>query len=324
MPALFWVVFGSVFAIVLIGTMAAMSYSGKSQKRAMMQRLGNGKTAQKRTEAAAAAVLYDAAGPATKTPPLQRIPGVGLIGRQIAAAGLEWKPEIVVLSIAGLAFLGMVLGSRIPVLIFPELSAAVLAIVLGALPYVYIARKRDKRLAAFEGQFPDTLDFIARAVRAGHALSVSLEMLANDSPEPTRTEFRRVFTEHNLGAPLEAALYGLTRRVPLVDVRFFVSAVLLQRETGGNLSEILSNLGDVIRERFLLKGRVRAASSHGRITAAALTVIPIVLLILLTLARPDYLTEMKADRHGRIMLLGAFAGQIVGYLAMKKIINIKV
>jgi tight adherence protein B len=323
MPALFWIVFGVILGIVLIWTFAAIAYTDRLRAQAMMKRIGSGSTAREDREAPRA-VLYDAGDPAETRSLVQRLPGVALIARQVTAAGLEWRPEIVLLSMASLAFLGVLIGSRVRVLIFPELSAAGLALILGWLPYLFIARKRDKRLAEFESQFPDTLDFIARAVSAGHALSVSLELLSNDAPEPTRTEFRRVFTEHNLGASLDAALKGLVQRVPLVDVRFFVSAVLLQRETGGNLSEILGNLGDVIRDRFMLKGRVRAASAHGRMTALALTLIPIVLLIMLSIIRPDYLAPLREDRDGRIMALGAIVGQIAGYLAMKRIINIKV
>jgi tight adherence protein B len=323
MTSLFWIIFGAVFGVVMAATILGLAYVEKSRKQAVIGRLGKVAARQPRPEQAAA-VFYEEGGPDAKKSVMQRLPGVSFLGRQITAAGLEWKPEMLALSMAALALLGVVLGSRVSVLIFPELSAAGLGIALGSLPYLYVRRTRDKRLRAFESQFPDTLDFIARAVRAGHALSVSLELLANDSPEPTRTEFRRVFTEHNLGARLDVALKGLIHRVPLVDVRFFVSAVLLQRETGGNLSEILMNLGEVIRDRFQLKGRVRAASAHGRMTARALTLIPIVLLILLALMRPDYLIDFRNNHYGRMMLLGALIGQVVGYLFMKKIINIKV
>jgi tight adherence protein B len=210
------------------------------------------------------------------------------------------------------------------VLLLPSVSAIGLAAALGSLPYGYISRLRNKRLETFESQFPDALDFFSRAVRAGHAFSVSLELMASEAPEPIRTEFRRVAAEHQLGAPLDTALDGLMERVPLVDTRFFVSAVLLQRETGGNLSEMLENLAAVIRERFQLKGKVRAASAHGRMTAGALTVIPVVLLALLTFTRPGYLKPMAEDHEGRIALLGALVGQISGYFVMKKIVNIKV
>jgi tight adherence protein B len=323
MPLLFWVIFAAVFVIVLIATWSAASYTGRQQERVILKRVGGGNKASQ-TNKVVPSVLYQRFDPAAKRSPLQRVPGLSLIARQITAAGLEWRPEVVLLSMVGLAFLGTIIGSHLRVLSFPELSAAALAFIFGSAPYIYIARKRNKRLATFEKQFPDTLDFIARAVSAGHALSVSLEMLSNDAPEPTRTEIRRVFAEHNLGASLDSALAGLVQRVPLIDVRFFVSAVLLQRETGGNLSEILMNLGDVIRDRFMLKGRVKAATAHARMTAVALTLIPIVVFVLLSLIMPGYLTPLREDFHGRIMFAGAVAGQVIGYLVMKKMINIKV
>ncbi len=323
MPPLFWLVFGILFAVVLAGTFLSVSYTETSEKRTLIQRIGSAGKPQQKARPSRVILEHDREAAAADSF-LQRLPFVRLLARQIAAAGLDWQPGPVLLSMLGLALVGAFAGMRLRLLIFPALSAAGLGLFLASLPYQIIVRKRAKRFEAFEAQFPDTLDFIARAITAGHALSVSLEMLANDSPEPTRTEFRRVFTEHNLGAPLDMALTGLVERVPLVDARFFVSAVLIQRETGGNLGEILNNLGDVIRERFMLKGKVKAAAAHGKMTAKALTLIPIVVLLGLALVNPEYLTPLREDRHGRYMALGAIIGQVAGYLAMKKIIDIKV
>jgi tight adherence protein B len=179
-------------------------------------------------------------------------------------------------------------------------------------------------MGEFENQFPESLDFLARSLRAGHAFSVSLEMLAQESPEPLATEFGRVFHENNLGAPLEVALYNLTRRVPLLDVRFFVSSVMLQRETGGNLGEILTKLSYVIRERFRLKGQVKAASAHGRMTATVLVLLPVFLMLALMVIAPGYLKTMADDETGQWMILGALLGQLMGFYFIRKIINIKV
>jgi tight adherence protein B len=179
-------------------------------------------------------------------------------------------------------------------------------------------------MAAFEEQFPEALDFLSRSMRAGHAFSVSLEMMADESPEPLGIEFRQVFNEQNLGAPIDVALKNLATRVPLLDVRFFVSAVLLQRETGGNLAEILGQLSKVIRERFQLKGKVKAVSAHGRITALILCVMPLITMMLLSVIAPTYLASMAGDYHGKLLIVGAICGQILGYLWMRKIVNIKV
>ncbi len=135
----------------------------------------------------------------------------------------------------------------------------------------YVRQKRTKRLDKLEEQFPEALDFLARSMRAGHAFSISLEMVGEEMADPLGQEFRALFNEQNLGAPLDIALRNFTERVPLLDCRFFTSSVLLQKQTGGNLSEILSRLAYVIRERFRLKGQVKAASAHGRLTATILT-----------------------------------------------------
>jgi tight adherence protein B len=198
------------------------------------------------------------------------------------------------------------------------------ALVFSFFPYMYVLKKRKKRMHMFEEQFPEALDFLGRALRAGHAFSASLEMLSEESMDPLGLEFRKVFNEQNLGASTESALQNLSQRMPMLDVRFFVSAVLLQKETGGNLSEILSRLAYVIRERFRLKGQVKAASAHGRITGTVLTIMPLVLMALLMVVAPDYLPSMARDEDGRKMIGFAIGGQFLGYLCIRKIVNIKV
>jgi len=200
--------------------------------------------------------------------------------------------------------------------------------VLGAigfsLPYLFVRFKRNRRFAMFEEQFPEALDFLARSMRAGHAFSVSLEMLGNESPDPIGQEFRTLFNEQNLGAPLDVAFANMLRRYPLVDVRFFVSSVMLQKQTGGNLSEILVRLSYVIRERFRLKGQVKAASAHGRLTATILTVMPICLMFAMFFVAPGYLQGMANDPDGKYLILAALVAQLLGYYFIRKIIRIKV
>ena len=161
-------------------------------------------------------------------------------------------------------------------------------------------------------------------MRAGHAFSVSLEMIHREFQEPVSGEFRRTFEEHNLGLPIEVALQKLGKRVPSLDVHFFVSAVLLQKRTGGNLAEILDKLAYIIRERFKLRGRIRAVSAHGKMTATALSCIPIAVAILMFYTNPDYVNFFFKDDVGNIMLGGAVALQLIGYGIMKKIVNIEV
>ncbi len=198
------------------------------------------------------------------------------------------------------------------------------ALAAGALPVVYVIRKRKARMRRFEELFPDSLEFVSRSMRAGHAFSVSLEMIHREFQEPLAGEFRRTFEEHNLGLPLDVALQKLAKRVPSLDVHFFVSAVLLQKRTGGNLAEILDKLAYVIRERFKLRGRIRAISAHGRMTGIALSCIPMGVAVLMFYTNPDYVRFFFLDDTGNIMLGCALFLQIVGYLIMKQITNIEV
>jgi tight adherence protein B len=161
-------------------------------------------------------------------------------------------------------------------------------------------------------------------MRAGHAFSVSLEMIHREFQEPLSGEFRRTFEEHNLGLPLDVALQKLAKRVPSLDVHFFVSAVLLQKRTGGNLAEILDKLAYVIRERFKLRGKIRAISAHGRMTGAALSCIPIGVAVIMFYANPDYVRFFFLDDVGNIMLVCAIVLQLIGYAIMRQITKIEV
>lgn len=238
-------------------------------------------------------------------------------------AGLStWTPTRLV----HLCIVAFLAGTAIGWLMLPIPKIA--AIAVGALaasgPLAYVWWLRRGRLRKFESIFPETLEFIARSMRAGHAFSVSLEMIHREFQEPVSGEFRRTFEEHNLGLPIETALQGLAKRVPSLDVHFFVSAVLLQKRTGGNLAEILDKLAYVIRERFKLRGRIRAVSAHGRMTATSLSAIPIAVAVLMFYTNPDYVKFFFTDEVGNMMMGAAIFLQIVGYLIMKKIVNIEV
>ena len=197
-------------------------------------------------------------------------------------------------------------------------------LVFGAVPIFSVIRKRASRLKKFEDQFPESLEFIARSMRAGHAFSVSLEMIHREFQEPLAGEFRRAFEEHNLGLPLDVALEKLARRVPSLDVHFFVAAVMLQKRTGGNLAEILDKLAYVIRERFKLRGRIRAISAHGRMTGMALTTIPLGVAGMMFMVNPDYVRFFLNDEVGNYMLGGAVVLQLLGYGIIQKIVSIEV
>jgi tight adherence protein B len=237
-------------------------------------------------------------------------------------AGLRWAPARLV----HLCLVAFLIGVAVAWMMLPIPQALDLVVggVAGCGPLLYVAMKRRSRLRRFEELFPETLEFIGRSMRAGHAFSVSLEMIHREFQEPVAGEFRRTFEEHNLGLPIEVALQKLGKRVPSIDVHFFVSAVLLQKRTGGNLAEILDKLAYVIRERFKLRGRIRAVSAHGRMTATSLSCIPIAVAVLMFYTNPDYVKFFFTDEVGNIMLGAGVFLQIVGYLVMKKIVNIEV
>src|SRR5688572_2181003 len=172
-----------------------------------------------------------------------------------------------------------------------------------ALPFVVLNIKRGRRMRAFEEQFPEGLDLIARALKAGHAFATGLKMVADEMPDPVGPEFRKTFDEQNFGLPLKDALDNLTHRMPLLDVRFFSTAVLIQRETGGNLAEILENLGHVVRERFKILRQVRVYTAHGRFTGYVLLALPAVLCIALAFINPEHMNLLFRERIGQYMLM---------------------
>lgn len=238
-------------------------------------------------------------------------------------AGLKWRPAAVVHGCLGL-FLGGFFVARI-VFSIPSLVAQLaIGAVFGLMPVFYIMRVMKKRMHKFEEQFPESLEFVSRSMRAGHAFSVALEMLHREFQEPLSGEFRRTFDEHNLGLPLDQALLKLAGRVPILDVHFFVSAVLLQKRTGGNLAEILDKLAYVIRERFKLRGKIRAISAHGRMTGLALTLIPVAVAVMMFYTNPSYISFFIEDEIGNFMMAAAITLQLIGYLIIRKIVNIEV
>jgi tight adherence protein B len=242
----------------------------------------------------------------------------------IKQAGLSWSPSTLFMATVGAAVPGFLIGLRFPLLINEVLSCLLLAVATASLPYIYVRTKRRKRMAALEEQFPEALDFMARSVRAGHAFMISLSMVGEHVPEPLSTELITVFNEINLGAPLETALENLTTRVPLLDFKFFTSTVMLQRQTGGNLNEILGRLAFVIRERFRLKGEVKAASAHGRLTGLILTILPVLTALALLAVAPGYLQGMAKDPDGKYLILGAAISVLLGNYFIRRIIKIKV
>jgi tight adherence protein B len=224
--------------------------------------------------------------------------------------------------------LGSALAGAIAYLIVALLFGRVeLALVLGllalCLPYLYVHRLRTTRLRKFEEQFPDAIDLIARAMRAGHGLTTALGMVPEELGAPAGREFRLLYDWQNYGMSLPEALHRFADRVPLLDARFFVTSVLTQREVGGNLSEVLDNLSKMIRERFRVKRQIQVISAHGRMTGIVLGGIPPLLAVYFMIFRPDYLGELIGDPLGVRMLIFGIALQILGVLIIRKLVDIE-
>jgi len=208
---------------------------------------------------------------------------------------------------------------------YPNPILSITAGVVGALlPFLFVSYKRAARMRNFERNFPEAVDLLGRAVRAGHAFTTGLEMVATELPEPVAGEFKLVFDEQSFGLPLRDALTNFAERVPIVDVRFFVTALLIHKETGGNLAAILDDLASVIRDRFRLLRDVKTRTAQGRLTAGILMALPPAFVVLMRTVNPDYVTPLFTDVLGRYMLGGAILLQIVGSIVLWKIVNIKV
>jgi tight adherence protein B len=191
-------------------------------------------------------------------------------------------------------------------------------------PYSYASIMRTRRFAKFEEIFPQAIDTLGRAVRAGHAFTTALEMISNEIPEPVAGEFRKLFEEQKFGMPVRDALMNLAERVPLVDVKFFVTAVMLQRETGGNLAEILDNLSYMIRERFKILRQVRVYTAQGRLTMLLLMMLPPVIIVVMLIMNPDFIRPLFTDPIGHALVAAGITLQTVGYFVIRKIIQIQV
>jgi tight adherence protein B len=238
-------------------------------------------------------------------------------------AGLKWRVARLVHACLGCFLLGyMAVHFFLP----PKfrILGLIPAAICGLLPILYVVRLRNSRIHRFEELFPDSLEFVSRSMRAGHAFSVSLEMIHREFQEPLASEFKRAFEEHNLGLPLDVALEKLAKRVPLLDVQFFVSAVILQKRTGGNLAEILDKLAFIIRERFKLRGKIKTISAHGKMTGTALSSIPVVVAVLMFFTNRDYVLFFFNDEIGNYMMAGGIVLQLAGYWVMQQIVKIEV
>ncbi len=251
---------------------------------------------------------------------LARTSAGGGLARLIAQSGVKTTPSAVAIMAL---LLGLAAGLLTGMLTKPVFGV-VAGVVAAFLPLAVLMQRRGARMHRFEEQFPEALDLMARALRAGHAFQTSLGMAADEMKDPVGPEFKKTFEQQNYGLPLRDALTQMSERVPLLDVRFFVTAVLIQRETGGNLSEILENLAHVVRERFKIRRQVRVYTAHGRFTAGVLLSLPAALAIALMFINPEHMQVLFKERMGQTLLVTAIVMQAIGFVWIRNVIKIEV
>jgi tight adherence protein B len=308
-----------VFAVVFVPYWALIARTEEREERALRKRLR-----VRRTSALGPAIVKAQA----QLGSLGHLDAVLMGGRRMVAplerliqqSGSKLTLGRVLLACGSMAVVTFVMVSTFSASV---VLAIVLAILIGSLPVWYVQWAARKRLAVFEEQFPEAIDLIARGLRAGHALTTTLQMVGDEIPDPVGTEFRLLFEQQNYGMSLPDALKAFAQRVPIIDARFFVTALLTQREMGGNLSEVLDNLAAVIRERFKVKRQVRVVSAHGRITGVVLGSLPPVVASVLFFLNPKLMRLLIDDPLGVQMVMLGVALQIVGVLAIRRIVDVE-
>ena len=253
---------------------------------------------------------------------LARFDFVEIMRRHLAQADLSW-------SVGRLTLLMLLAGSVVLALLMsldwlPAWGALAVAAGVAAMPYLIVLRRRSRRFRRFEDNFPDALDSLARALRAGHPFSAAMEIVASESEPPVSTELHKASVEANLGTSWEVALYKLCERVPLLEVNMFSSAVQLQTRTGGKLNEVLGRLAENMRESVSLKGEVRALAAHGRLSGLILTALPIAIGGLMLFINPSYLAVLMAHPYGKYLIAAAGACVVLAHFVIRRIVDIRV
>ena len=236
-------------------------------------------------------------------------------------ADVSWKPSMLFGISIALALVGGLLSALVA---RTPYVAPVGALLMFSIPWIVLFQKRKSRLKKFAEQLPDALELVARALRAGHSLAAGMHVVAEEMPPPIAKEFGKVYDAQNLGIPLEEAMRSMCDRVPNLDLRFFVTAVAIQRQTGGDLAEILDKIGYVIRERYKILGMVKALMAEGRLSGVVLIALPFVLFLLMLHMKYDYIALLWQEKLGQIMGVFALIMQVIGAYAIKKIVDIQV
>ena len=315
------IVFFFVTSLVIAGYYAAVVMPPRMAKRRIELRLHE-VSQPVVEEAGTTVVMTHAGGP---VPIIDRAVAAtkagNRLGTLIEQSGVRTTPSaMIVISLGSAAFCAACAALFIHLAVAPIL-AALLGLVL---PYGFLVQRRSSRLKKFEEQFPEALDLMSRAIRAGHAFQTALGMVGDELPEPVGPEFKKTFDRQNFGLPIRDAMNEMADRVAILDVRFFVTAVAIQRETGGNLAEILDNLAHVVRERFKIRRQVRVHTAHGRFTGYVLLALPAALAVALSFISPDHMALLFRERMGQIMLVGAMVLQTIGFIWIRQVIKIEV
>jgi tight adherence protein B len=236
-------------------------------------------------------------------------------------AGLNWRVGTLILL---MVLTGAVFFLLCSTLLHRPLLGLVVGLATAFIPYGWVKGQKSKRMNAFNEQLPDSLDLMTSALRAGLSFPAALQLVAQESPEPLAQEFAITFDEQNLGLDVKEALINLTERVDSLDLKFFVTAVIIQRETGGNLAEIMESIARIIRERFRILGDVKSRTAHGRLTGMILSILPIALGVVFTMIAPGYMMTFFRDPVGQLLLIACVVMQVVGFLWIRRVIAIKV
>jgi tight adherence protein B len=323
MPAILLAIL--VFVVVALAVFAAMALLDQrsAQARLIKERLANERQTPQRAPEEELALLRDEQ--LSQIPALddllRRSSRVAALQKMLVQGGIAMRAG----NFLGFSALAGLAATVVAYALSKRVEVAWVALLVGfLLPYSYASFRRNQRFEKFEELFPEAIDTLARAVRAGHAFTTALEMITNEVGEPVSGEFRQLYEEQKFGMPVRDALINLTERMPLVDVKFFVTAVMLQRETGGNLAEILDNLSYVIRERFKIQRQVRVYTAQGRLTMALLMGMPPIIVTVMIVLNPSFIRPLFSDPIGHTLLVVGIVLQTVGYFVIRKIIRIQV
>ncbi len=253
---------------------------------------------------------------------LERSDFIKVMRRHLAQAGLTWSVGRVTLLMLLSASVALAVAMRFDII--PGLIGMAIACAVGVLPYLYILRRRSKRFLKFEENFPDALDSLARAMRAGHPFPAAMEIVAEESEQPVAAEMRKAAADGNFGTSWDQALANLAERIPLLEVNMFVSAVQMQTRTGGKLNEVLAGLAENMRESLALKGEVRALAAHGKLTGAVLTILPIIIAVVMTVVNPSFMAVLFNHPYGKYLIVGAASCLVLAHFIIRKIVDIKI